>query len=251
METINLLNNTSSIGLLIFISTIFIIIGIYFSRNFKGLNNYLVANRSMGLYSLTSSLVASALGAWILFGPASAATWGGIGAVIGYALGTAFPLFVLLKLGIKIRKQYPEGKTITEVIRVKFGSRLFKLILLLSVFYMIVFLIAEVTAVAILIKYLSGTDLWITSMIIISSSLAYTLYGGLRASIFTDNIQFLILTILLLISFSLLIYYNSSIFNFNYIENQKPNLLSLNYFTNFTAGLLFYCSICHKLISSG
>jgi hypothetical protein len=27
-----------------------------------------------------------------LFGPASAATWGGIGAVIGYALGTAFPM---------------------------------------------------------------------------------------------------------------------------------------------------------------
>ncbi len=243
METINLLNNISSLGLLLFISTIFVIIGIYFSRNFKGLNNYLVANRSMGLYSLTSSLVASALGAWILFGPASAATWGGIGAVIGYALGTAFPLFVLLKLGIKIRKQYPEGKTITEVIRFKFGNRLFKLILLLSVFYMIVFLIAEVTAVAILIKYLSGTDLWVTSMIIISSSLAYTLYGGLRASIFTDNIQFLILTILLLISFSLLIYYNSSIFNFNYIENQKPNLLSLNYFTNFTAGFTFFIAV--------
>ena len=50
----------------------------------------------MGVYSLTFSLVASALGTWILFGPASAATWGGIGAVIGYALGTAFPLLYLL-----------------------------------------------------------------------------------------------------------------------------------------------------------
>ena len=36
---------------------------------------------------------------------------------------------------------------------------------------MTIFLIAEVTAVAILIKYLSGTALWITSIIIISSSL--------------------------------------------------------------------------------
>ena len=70
-------------------------------RNFKSLNNYLVANRAMGTYSLTSSLVASALGAWILFGPPSAATWGGLGAVLGYALGTAFPLFVLIKLGKK------------------------------------------------------------------------------------------------------------------------------------------------------
>ena len=54
----------------------------------------------MGTYSLTSSLVASALGTWILFGP-SAATWGGIGAVTGYALGTAFPLFAIIKLGKK------------------------------------------------------------------------------------------------------------------------------------------------------
>ena len=57
----------------------------------------------MGTFSLNSSLVASALGTWILFGPPSAATWGGIGAVIGYALGTAFPLFYNDKLRKKIR----------------------------------------------------------------------------------------------------------------------------------------------------
>jgi Na+/proline symporter len=243
MNTINILNHTFAIGTLIFISSLFIIVGVYYSRKFRGLTNYLVANRSMGQYSLTSSLVASALGTWILFGPSSAATWGGIGAVIGYALGTAFPLFLLIKLGKKAREQYPEGQTLTEVVRLKFGKKLFKLILLLSIFYMTIFLIAEVTAVAILIKYLSGTALWITSIIIISSSLTYTLYGGLRASILTDNIQFLMLIILLLISFSFLIYFNSTIFNFNYINNNKPNLLSFSYYTNFTAGLTFFIAV--------
>ena len=52
------------------------------------------------------SLVASALGTWILFGPASAATWGGIGAVIGYALGTAAPFFFLIYLGKTFRTKY-------------------------------------------------------------------------------------------------------------------------------------------------
>ena len=47
---------------------------------------------------------------------------------------------------------------------------------------MTIFLIAEVTAVSILINYISGTKLWITALIVISSSLIYTLYGGLRAS---------------------------------------------------------------------
>ena len=136
-------------------------------------------------------MVASALGAWILFGPASAATWGGIGAVIGYALGTAFPLFILVFLGKKFRKLYPKGKTLIEVVRLRFGTKLFKLILFLTIFYMFIFLIAEVTAVSILVNYISGTNLWITALIVIASSLIYTLYGGLRASIFTDNIQFL------------------------------------------------------------
>ena len=60
---------------------------------------------------------------------------------------------------------------------------------------MLIFLIAEVTAVSILINYISGTSLWITASIVILSSLIYTLYGGLRASIFTDNIQFIIFII--------------------------------------------------------
>ena len=51
---------------------------------------------------------------------------GGIGAVIGYALGTAFPLFIMISLGSKVRNQYPDGKTLTEVVRLKFGNKIFK-----------------------------------------------------------------------------------------------------------------------------
>ena len=166
MENLNLLSQQTAILLILGISIIFVIIGTVYSNQFKGLNNYLLANRSVGTFSLTTSLVASALGAWILFGPASAATWGGIGAVIGYSLGTAFPLFILIYLGTTFREKYPKGKTLIEVIRLKYGPNLFKLILVLSIFYMTIFLIAEVTAVSMLIKYISGTDLWITALIL-------------------------------------------------------------------------------------
>ena len=243
MEQINILSQPSSIILTLVISVIFVIVGIIYSNKYQGLNNYLVANRSVGTFSLTASLVASALGAWILFGPASAATWGGIGAVIGYALGTAFPLFILIYLGKKFRTSYPKGKTLIEVIRIRFGSKLFKLILFLSIFYLTIFLIAEVTAVSILIKYISGTDLWITALIVIVSSLVYTLYGGLRASIFTDNIQFIVFGLLLLIGFSHLISLNSNDFNIEFIKLNNQHLLSSNYIPNFTAGLTFFIAV--------
>ncbi len=243
MEQINLLSQSSAIILALIIGCIFLFFGITYSKKYQGINNYLVANRSVGTFSLTTSLVASALGAWILFGPASAATWGGIGAVIGYALGTAFPLFILVYLGKKFRTSYPKGKTLIEIIRIRFGLKLFKLILFLSIFYMTIFLIAEVTAVSILINYISGTDLWITSLIIIVCSLVYTLYGGLRASIFTDNIQFIVLCLLLIVGFSYLISFNFEEFNFEFIKKNKPNLLSINYLPNFTAGLTFFIAV--------
>ena len=75
MEQINILSQPSAILLTLILSIIFVIFGIIYSKKYKGLNNYLVANRSIGTFSLTTSLVSSALGAWILFGPASAATW--------------------------------------------------------------------------------------------------------------------------------------------------------------------------------
>ena len=70
---------------------------------------------------------------------------------------------------------------------------------------MIIFLIAEVTAVSLLVKYISGTSLWITAGIVVTSSLIYTLYGGLRASIFTDSIQFIVFIILFVIAISFLV----------------------------------------------
>ena len=243
MEQINILSQSSAIILTLAISLTFLIVGVIYSKKHQGLNNYLVANRSIGTFSLTTSLIASALGAWILFGPASAATWGGVGAVIGYALGTAFPLFILIYLGKKFRTSYPKGKSLIEVIRLRFGKKLFKLIMFLSIFYMTIFLIAEVTAVSILINYISGTALWITALIVVTSSLLYTLYGGLRASIFTDNIQFIVFGLLLLISFSYLISFNSNEFNFEFIKIHKPHLLSSSYLPNFTAGLTFFIAV--------
>ena len=98
------LSQNLALVLVVSSSIIFAVIGILYSRKYRGLTNYLTAGRKVGSLSLTSSLVASALGAWILFGPASAATWGGIGSIIGYSLGTAFPMIALIYLGKKIRK---------------------------------------------------------------------------------------------------------------------------------------------------
>ena len=243
MDKTYLISQSTSLSLVIVISLIFTVLGLYHSNKFKGINNYLTANRNIGLFSLTTSLVASALGAWILFGPAAAATWGGIGAVIGYALGTAFPMIFLIYLGKKIRTEFPKGSSLIEFMRKKFGKSLFKLILFMTIFYMFIFLCAEVTAVAVLINYISGTELWVTALIVLFATLTYTLYGGLRASIFTDNIQMIVIGILLLISISYILSYTGNAFSFEYIKQKNPQLLSSSYIPSYTAGLTFFIAV--------
>ena len=180
----------SSITIVILVGILFIGIGYLNYKKTTNNKNYIVGNRKESIFSLTTSLTASALGAWILFGPASAATWGGVGAVIGYALGTAAPMLFLYNFGPKIRNEFPEGLTLTEFIKKKFGLRILKLSLFLILFYLIIFLIAEITAIAFLLNFISEIPLWISSSITLTICLAYILRGGFKLSIITDKYQF-------------------------------------------------------------
>ena len=243
MDKLHFINQSTSLILVASISLIFTLLGIYHSKKFKGIENYLTANRNIGLFSLTSSLVASALGAWVLFGPVSAASWGGLGSVVGYSLGTAFPMIFLIFFGKKIRDEFPKGSSLIEFIRRKFGKNLFKLILIMTIFYMFIFLCAEITAIAVLINFISGTEFWMTAFIVLIATLVYTLYGGLRASIFTDNIQMVVITILIIISSIYISKFTGDEFSFEFIKQKNPQLLSFSYVPSYTAGITFFIAV--------
>jgi Na+/proline symporter len=108
---------------------------------------------------------------------------------------------------------------------------------------MFIFLCAEVTAVAVLINYISGTELWVTALIVLVATLSYTLYGGLRASIFTDNIQMIVIGVLLFILISIITSSSGNNFSFSLINEKNPQLLSSNYIPGYTAGLTFFIAV--------
>ena len=143
-----------SLIVIVVVGLFFIGLGYINSKKTVDNRNYIVGKRDENIFSLMASLTASALGAWILFGPASAATWGGLGAVIGYALGSATPMLLLYNFGPKIRKEFPKGLSLTEYIKKRFGIGMLKLCLFLILFYLIIFLIAEVTAIAFLLNFI-------------------------------------------------------------------------------------------------
>jgi len=236
------LSSQTTLSVTILIGLFFIGLGYLNSKKISNNKNYIVGDRDEDTFSLTASLTASALGAWILFGPASAATWGGIGAVIGYSLGTAAPMLFLYNFGPKIRKEFPKGLTLTEFIKKRFGIKILKISLILILFYLTIFLIAEVTAIASLLNFISQVPLWLTAGATLIICLLYILRGGFKLSIITDKYQFSFIVVIILMSF-LLILENLDLTSYEIIKKNSPNLIDKNYLPNYTAGLTFFIAV--------
>jgi len=241
MKDIYLSTQTTLIITLV-VGAFFIALGYINLKKISDNKSLIIGDRNESIFSLTTSLSASALGAWILFGPASAATWGGIGAVIGYALGTAAPMLFLLNFGPKIRREFPNGMSLTEFVKRRFGTRVLKIILILILFYLTIFLIAEVTAIAFLLNLISKTPLWITSGLTLIICLLYILRGGFKLSIITDKYQFLIVLGIILFSIFLILG-NLEINSYELIKKNSTKLVSKNYIPNYTAGLTFFIAV--------
>lgn len=175
-----------------------------------------------------STLTASALGVWILFSPPSSALWGGMASVFGYALASALPLLALAFLGLKIRKYLPNGSSLIEYTEIKLGKSYKNLLLVASIFYMFIFLCAEMTAVAKVLQSYGGLSLGLAATIILFATASYSLLGGLRLSIKTDLLQF-ILIIFVLVSIVFMIPWDKSLETFDFISTAKSD------FTNFSS----------------
>lgn len=201
-----MLNPTLTLVIVVLIPLLFMGIGILHTRRKKTtLEDYISARGSLGLVVGTATLLATVMGAWILFGPAETATNagapGGIVGLIGYAVGSAAPLLAFVIIGGRLRRLMPEGHSLTEYVWYRFGGTMYVLTLSVMIFYMFVFLGAELTGIALAVHAIAGTPLVSTVVVVGVATLAYTAYGGLRATIFTDTVQFTLIPPLLLVAF--------------------------------------------------
>jgi len=197
---------STSLGLGLTVATLaaFTVAGLWYSRGRVGsVEDLLTARNSTGTGMTTATLIASTMGAWILFSPAEAgAAFGGITAVVGYAVGSAIPLLLFVPVGKRIRELMPSGHSLTEFVLVRFGPAMYVLVLIVSVFYMFIFLAAEMTGIAGALELIAGVPPWQTATVVGGFVLLYTAYGGLVASIFTDTVQTLVILPLLAVGFA-------------------------------------------------
>ena len=196
-------NTTVVLGLTVLALATFAGIGVWYSRGrIESVEDLITARGSAGQWPLTATLVASLMGVWILFSPAEAGVaFGGVSAVLGYAVGEALPMLVYARLGPRIRRLVPEGHSLTEYAYARYGPSMYAFVLVVSIFYMFIFLAAELTAITNAYGLVAGVPRWQTAVLVAGFVLLYTAYGGLRASIVTDTLQAAVVVPLILLTF--------------------------------------------------
>ena len=154
----------------------------------KSLDVYLTARDSQSTIRLSLAFLASGLGAWMLFAPPEVGQYIGVLGVIGYAVGGALPFVAYAWLGPKIRDAAPDGVTLTDWVRERFGRGAQTWVGVVSVFYMFMFITAELTAIGDVFDLLAGIDPWVPIVLAAGVTAAYTAWGGLPASLRTDYV---------------------------------------------------------------
>lgn len=213
--------------------------GLWAARGRVGnLDDYVVARETAGVGTLTATLVASAMGGWILFSPAEAgAAFGGLPAVVGYAVGSALPLFAFAVVGPRVRNLVPSGRSLTEYVYARYGRATYAYVLAVSALYLFVFLAAELTGLASALAYLAGVPPWVTAVLVGGAVLVYAGYGGLVATLATDVVQALVvLPLLAVIVAAIVLSFGGTTAVHSRIVASNPNLLSPGYLPGVTFG---------------
>lgn len=198
-----MVTTTVALGLTVATLVAFTALGVWVSRGrVDSVEDLLTARNAIGEGRMTATLVASVMGVWILLSAPEAGAVFGIAAVVGYAVGEAVPMLAYSKVGPRIREVIPEGHSLTEYAYARYGTPMYAFVLAVSVFYMFVFVAAELTGISLALALVADVPQWQTAVLVGGFVLAYTGYGGLRASILTDTVQALLVLPLLVVAFA-------------------------------------------------
>ncbi|MEO0540038.1 MAG: Na+/proline symporter [Cyanobacteria bacterium P01_A01_bin.105] len=208
----------------------FTLVGLASAGRRVNLDSYLVHRNQVGGWQALATVVASSLGAWILFSPPEAGSvFGGMSAILGYCLGSAGAVALFCFVGPRLRHLMPRGHSLNEYVKHRYGGVMYWFVEGVMLLYMFVYLTAELTAIAKALQLVANVPLGVTALVVITAVFAYTTYGGLKASILTDSLQFIVIVPLLLVAFGLTLAALGGFASaFEPIRAATPELLSLN-----------------------
>lgn len=190
------MNQTHFLLLFLGIGIIYLIIGLYASRQISDKVDYFLASRKYGVFAVTLTLVATQLGGGMILGTSNEAYENGIYG-IAYSLGI-FLGFIALTFGLAQKLRGFNVVTTAQLFETQYGSTfLRKIAAIMMVLSLCGILAGQVVASRLFLHGLGieheGIFLLFWGFVIF-----YTVMGGLKAVVLTDIYQVLFIFILFL-----------------------------------------------------
>lgn len=165
-------------------------VGIYCNKFNKGLDDYLVAGRRLGVGLATGTLVATYFGGGYVIGVGGEAFSTGLSAYwspIAGGLGILAVCLILKKMeGMKLY-------TVTEIVERRYNSSVLRLLTtILSLLALIGILASQVTSAGSVIASLGFGSLTTCSIIAAAFFIGFTAFGGMWAVTVTDFVQIVV-----------------------------------------------------------
>lgn len=151
---------------------------------------FLVANRKLGVWRGAISIAVSWIWAPAVFIVAEKAYTQGIPGVFWFTVPNILCFFIFAVIAVRVRKLIPEGYSFPDFLRLRYGSNAVHLASLLAYFgYQLGAIIINSVAGGILLSLLTGIPFTAAVLLMAGIALTYSLVSGLSASVLTDLMQ--------------------------------------------------------------
>lgn len=117
----------------------------------------------------------------------------GILGLTGYCFATVAPLWVFGWLGPHIRSLCPDGFTLSEFFRRRYGWPIGVFMAATFVGFMFCFMLVELNTYGSVVSTLGHVNPTIAALTVAITTTVYTTYGGFKASLWTDNVNAVII----------------------------------------------------------
>jgi len=220
--------------ILIFIYFIILLLIGYFTSKKQKSEDYLIAERKLNSWSTMMTMNASKTGSIVITFVALVYLWGF--SAIWYFIGVIVGVFLFIPFALKLKdKEKGTYYTLADYFKYNYGKIPAVLASIISIFLMVGLAIINIIAGTKIFVFFTGWSFWLCSIIMVSIIFIYLFYGGFRAVVKTDILQY---SAMLLIIFLILI----SIF-----KGTNIGVLELNFFTTtiitvvgfFIVGIMF------------
>ncbi|MCG8633065.1 MAG: sodium:solute symporter family protein [Desulfobacterales bacterium] len=174
-----------------------VLTGLYFSKKQKSQTDFWLAGKSAGFLSVGFSAAASWLTAGALLAVIGFYMLLGMGSVWGFVAPNILALFIIAFFVKKI-KSLP-AITQPELLEMRYGSFLRLPVAVIITVVMILFAVADIKGFAMVLEIFYGISPTWSALIVGLAVAVYVTLGGLSAVIATDMIQFICLSLFILI----------------------------------------------------